>query len=71
MGDGERADSFWAVPNGHPHLSQRSYRCHALMQAFMWQDDLIGVAESVNAGLHKMGPLRVKHPISLVWLEKM
>ena len=26
------------------------------MQAFMWQDDLIGVAKFVNACLRKMNP---------------
>ncbi len=42
------------------------------MQAFMWQEDLIGVAKFINACLHKMNrPLRVKHLISLVWLEEM
>ena len=34
------------------------------MQAFMWQDDLIGVAKFVNACMQK-----IKHLISLVWLE--
>ena len=27
-----------------------------IMLAFMWQDDLIGVAKFVNACLHKMNP---------------
>ena len=36
------------------------------MQAFMWQEDLIGIAKFVNACLHW-----VKHLISLVWLEEM
>ena len=41
------------------------------MQAFMWQEDLIGVARFISACLHKTHPLRVKHLISLVWLEEM
>ena len=54
------------------------------MQAFMWQEDLIGVAKFVTACLRKMSRwkarseggtqtrhMRVKHLISLVWLEEM
>ena len=41
------------------------------MLAFMWQDDLIGVANFIDACLRKMTGLRVKHLISLVWLEEM
>ena len=33
------------------------------MQAFMWQEDLIGIVRFITACLHKM--------ISLVWLEEM
>ena len=40
------------------------------MHAFMWQVDSIGVAESINACLHKTW-LRVNHLTSLVWLEEM
>ncbi len=40
------------------------------MQAFMWQDDLIGIVRFINACLHKMTQW-VKHLISLVWLEEM
>ena len=29
---------------------------YVLLLAFMWQDDLIGVAKFVNACLHKMNP---------------
>ena len=35
-----------------PHLFQGPQT----MLAFMWQDDLIGVAKFVNACLHKMNP---------------
>ena len=43
------------------------------MQALMWQwqEDLVGVAKFVNACSNKMNLLRVKHLISLVWLEEM
>ena len=48
------------------------------MQAFMWQEDLTGVAKFINACLHKTlegqtsdQPSVVKHLISLVWLEEM
>ena len=34
------------------------------MQAFMWQEDLIGIAKFINA-------CWVKHLISLVWLDEM
>ena len=33
----------------------------------MWQEDLIAIATFVNACLRK----RIKHLISLVWLEEM
>ena len=43
------------------------------MQAFMWPDDLIGVARFVNRCLNKVNPplLGGQHLISLVWLEEM
>ena len=44
------------------------------MQAFMWQDNLIGIAKFVNMCLNKVKtPLYwgCPHPISLVWLEEM
>ena len=43
------------------------------MQAFMWQDDLIGVAKFVNVCLKKVNPplLGGQHLISLVRLDEM
>ena len=51
--------------------SQR--RPPTLLQALMWQDDLIGVAVLVMACLNGMNPpvLGGQHLISLVWLEEM
>ena len=38
------------------------------MQAFMWQDDKIGIPRSIMLVCERS--VRVKHLISLVWLEK-
>ena len=43
------------------------------MQAFIWHNDLIGVAKFINACLHKVNPPSSGGQllISLVWLEEM
>ena len=44
---------------------------HSSMQAFMWQDNKIGVANFINACCKRWTHVRVNHLISLVWLEEM
>ena len=33
------------------------WHMHVSMQAFMWQEDLIGIVKFINACLHKMNPM--------------
>ena len=55
-----------AKANSRSHL----FEGPLILQAFMRQEDLIGVAKFISACLHKTCPLRVRCLICLVWLRE-